>query len=97
MNLFRLGDGRLISPWHLATAVRQRAELKQFQIVQNSVGRFTIKFVSDCSLLAEAKETIRAGFRRVLGNEVTVAFDKVTEVPRTLGGKYMTALSELAD
>ena len=96
MNLFRLRDGQLISPWHLATAVRHCAEVKQFQIVQNSVGRFTVRFVSDHALIADAEEAIRGSFRHVLG-EVSVDFRRVLEIPRTAGGKYMTALSELAD
>ncbi len=96
MNLFRLGDGRLISPWHLATAVRECAAVKQFQIVQNSVQRFTVRFVSDCALTAEGEHTIVTGFRKVLGPEVSVGFQKVDEIARTRGGKYMTALSELA-
>jgi phenylacetate-CoA ligase len=97
MNLFRLRDGQLISPWHLATAVRNRTEVRQFQIVQNSVERFTIRFVSHCPLTAEAEEVIRGGFRKVLDNNVSVDFQRVTEVARTAGGKYMTALSELTN
>jgi len=97
MNLFRLRDGQLISPWHLATAVRNCAEVKQFQIVQNSTGRFTVRFVADCALIADAEEAIRGGFRRILGSEVLVDFQRVPEISRTAGGKYMTALSELAD
>jgi phenylacetate-CoA ligase len=67
INLFSLGDGRLISPWHLSTAVRQCGEVKQFQIVQNAVQRFTVRFVSDTALTAEAEQTIRIGFGKVLG------------------------------
>ena len=96
MNLFRMGDGRLISPWHLSTAVRERAEVKQFQIVQNSVQRFTVRFVSDRALTAEGEAAILAGFRKVLGPKMSVGFEKVQEIGRTRGGKYMTALSELA-
>ena len=97
MNLFRLRDGQLISPWHLATAVRNCAEMKQFQIVQNSVGRFTVRFVSDCALMAETEEMISRGFRKILGDDVSMNFQRVPEISRTAGGKYMTALSELAD
>jgi phenylacetate-CoA ligase len=97
MNLFRRGEGELISPWHLSSAVRSRIEVKQFQIVQNAVEQFTIRFISDCPLLAEAEEVIRQRFRRILGDEVTVEFQRMREIPRTAGGKYMTALSELAD
>jgi phenylacetate-CoA ligase len=95
MNLFRLGDGRLISPWHLSTAVRQCLEVRQFQIVQNSVQHFTVRFVAERPLTNEAEETVMGGFRKVLGREVMVAFQKVAEIARTRGGKYMTAVSEL--
>ena len=47
--------------------------------------------------LAEAEKTIRGSFREILGSEVSVDFQRVLEIPRTAGGKYMTALSELAD
>lgn len=97
MNLFRLRDGQLISPWHLASAVRDCAEVKQFQIVQNSVGRFTVRFVADCALMADSEDVIRGGFRKILGDDVSVTFQRVLEISRTAGGKYMTALSELAD
>jgi len=97
MNLFRREKGELISPWHLSSAVRSRAEVKQFQIVQNSVGRFTVRFVSDDALIAEAEEVIRKNFQKILGEGVSVGFQRVREIPRTAGGKYMTALSELTD
>ncbi len=83
MNLFRLHDGQLISPWHLSSAVRNCAEVKQFQIVQNAVGRFTVRFISDGALIADAEEIIQAGFRRILGDDVLVNFQRVLEIPRT--------------
>ena len=96
MNLFRMGDGRLISPWHLSTAVRQCAEVKQFQIVQNSIQRFTVRLVSERDLTEQGEEVIRGGFRKILGDEVSVDFQRIAEIPRARGGKYMTALSQIA-
>lgn len=96
MNLFRLRDRRLISPWHLSSAVRQRAELKQFQIVQNSVERYTVRFVSDRVLTGQAEEVIKGGFRKILGDEISLDFERLAEIPRARGGKYMTALSQIA-
>ena len=81
MNLFRLPGGRMISPWHLATAVRNAAEVKQFQIVQKSIGHFTVRFVSDCALVPDAEEGIRGGFRKILGTDVLVEFAKSAEDP----------------
>jgi phenylacetate-CoA ligase len=95
MNLFRRGEGELISPWHLSSAVRRCIEVKQFQVVQNSLGRFTVRFISDGPLLAEAEETILRDFRKIVGDRVIVDFQRVQEIPRTPGGKYMTALSEI--
>jgi len=96
MNLFRLRDGRLMSPWHLTSAVRNCAEVKQFQIVQKSIGHFTVRFVSDRALITDSEETIRRGFKKTLSGDVAVDFERVLNIPRTGGGKYMTALSELA-
>jgi len=95
MNLFRAG-GRKVSPWHLATAVRNVTQIKQFQIVQNSVASCTVKFVADSDLDEVAKSSVRSSFGRVLGNGVSVAFERVREIPRGPGGKYFTAFSELA-
>ncbi len=95
MNLFRRGEGELISPWHLSSAVRSREEVKQFQIIQNLLGRFTVRYIADATLITEAEEAIRSRFRKVLGDAISVEFQKVYEIPRTAGGKYMTALSEL--
>jgi len=94
MNLFRLGDGRLISPWHLATAVRQCPRIKQFQIVQKSIELCTIRYVADDAVAADAEDTVRADFRKVLG-DVQVVFERTDEIPRTVGGKYITARSEV--
>jgi phenylacetate-CoA ligase len=97
MNLFRRGEGELISPWHLSSGVRTRDEVKQFQIVQNSLGRFTLRYVADALLIPEAEEMIRKRFQEVLGDAISVNFQRVREIPRTAGGKYMTALSELPE
>jgi phenylacetate-CoA ligase len=97
MNLFRRGAGELISPWHLSSAVRSRDEVKQFQIVQTSLGQFTLRYIADDALIPEAEETIRKRFQAILGDAITVGFQRVREIPRTAGGKYMTALSELPE
>jgi phenylacetate-CoA ligase len=97
MNLFRRGEGELISPWHLSSGVRTRDEVKQFQIVQNSLGHFTLRYIADAPLIPEAEEMIRKRFQEVLGDAISVNFQRVPEIRRTAGGKYMTALSELPE
>jgi phenylacetate-coenzyme A ligase PaaK-like adenylate-forming protein len=96
MNLFRLNGGRLLSPWLLVAALRDRVEVRQFQIVQPAIDRFVVKFVDDQPMLPTRQELIRADFAKLVGPDAQVAFERVAEIPRTRGGKFMTALSELA-
>ena len=95
MNLFVLGDGRKIPPWPFCLAVRKRTEVKQFQIVQTSVSSYIVRVVTDSAFSAEAGQVIKAGFDQIAGIDVSVDFQRVPQVPRSPGGKYMTALSQI--
>jgi phenylacetate-CoA ligase len=95
MNLFLRGDGRKISPWPFCIVVRQRPEIKQFQIVQTSVTSYLVWLVTDSPFTAEAEQVIKAGFEKIAGIEVSINFQRVPQVQRTPGGKYMTALSQI--
>ncbi len=96
INLFRLSDGGLLSPWDLVVAVRNRRELRQFQIVQDDVDRYTINYAADAPASADSQNEIRAHFTRIIGIDTRVSFERIAEVPRTPGGKYMIALSKMA-
>ncbi|MFZ0889363.1 MAG: AMP-binding protein [Candidatus Binataceae bacterium] len=96
INLFRLKGGRLLSPWLLMGALRDRVEVRQFQIVQQATDRFLVKFVGDQPMPPTKQELIRADFAKIVAPDAQVAFERVAEIPRTRGGKFMTALSELA-
>jgi phenylacetate-CoA ligase len=95
IDLFGLGDGRLISPWALVVRLKTMPELKQFQIVQKTVERCLLRFVSDSELEAEAREWVRRVFCEVLGPGAQLELERVDEIKRSSGGKYATAISEL--
>jgi hypothetical protein len=95
MNLFVLGDGRKIPPWPFCLAVRKLTEVKQFQIVQTSVSSYSVRVVTDSAFSAEAGQVIKAGFDQIAGIDVSVDFQRVSQVPRSPGGKYMTELSQI--
>src|SRR5579872_525390 len=95
INLFRLPDGRLKSPWPLVGPLKRRAELHQFQIVQETHHHYLVRYVSDRELDHPAQEAIRVSFGRILDLEVTIAFQRMDSIPRTSGAKFMTALSLL--
>jgi phenylacetate-CoA ligase len=93
INLFRLPGGRLKSPWPLVGPLKARAEIRQFQIVQETHHDYLVRYVSDRELDADAQTKIRAGFNRILGIEANLSFARMGTIARTAGGKFMTALS----
>jgi phenylacetate-CoA ligase len=96
INLFRLRNGRLLSPWDMVEVVRRYREFRQFQLVQEELDRYVINFAAAGAIANKIKAEIRLEFARILGLEVTVSYQRVAEVPRTSSGKYMIALSKLA-
>jgi phenylacetate-CoA ligase len=96
INLFRLRNGRLLSPWDMVEVVRCYREFRQFQLVQEELDRYVINFAAEVPIAVKVEEEIRAKFAKILGIEVTVTYERVAEVPRTSSGKYMIALSNLA-
>ena len=97
INLFRLPGGVLKSPWPLVGPIKQRPEIRQFQIVQETYDHYIVRYVSDRALDTEAQRPIRTGFDSTLGIKAAVSFELMETIPRTAGGKFMTALSLLKD
>jgi phenylacetate-CoA ligase len=95
INLFRMADGRLISPWPLVGPLKQRAQIQQFQIVQETPHNYLVRYVSERELDGAAQGAIRASFGDILQLDATVSFLRVDSIARTAGGKFMTALSVL--
>ena len=94
--MFRLGNGKLLSPWTLVEFLRPRGDLKQYQIVQETPVSYVLNYAADAPLSAQAREEIRADFAKALEIDAEVEFERVAEVPRTSGGKFMIAISKLA-
>jgi phenylacetate-CoA ligase len=95
INLFRMPDGRLRSPWKLVGPLKFMPGLRQFQIVQRTVERYVVRYAADAPLSADAVTAIVAQFREILGFAALVELERVHEVPRAPSGKFMTILSEV--
>src|SRR5260370_21540781 len=95
VDLFRMTDGRMVSPYDLISLIKWRPEIRQFQIVQQEFDRYQLRYVSD-RLVSEDTETwIRDKFCGSLSSRVVVTFERVPEIARTPAGKFMPARSEL--
>ncbi len=95
INLFRLPGNRLVSPWPLVGPIKERPEIRQFQIMQETHYQYRLRYVSDRELDFEAHQQLRTAFGEILGIEAIVSFERVDAIARTAGGKFMTALSLL--
>jgi phenylacetate-CoA ligase len=96
INLFRMPDGRLKSPWPLVGPIKSRAEIRQFQIVQETHHHYVLRYVSDRELAPAAQQEICSAFGRILEIDATVSFERTDAIARTAGGKFMTALSRVS-
>jgi phenylacetate-CoA ligase len=96
INLFRLRDGRLLSPWVFVEVLREHKEFRQFQIVQEAIDRYTINYAADAPISATSQEQLRVDFAKFLGINATVNYERLAEIPRASGRKFMLAISRLA-
>ena len=96
MNLFRTADGNLITTWELVNILKRLPNIATFQIVQKSLDHILIKYVAQTPIGPGAESKIRSGFVPYLGPGVSIEFERVSEIPRTPGGKFMVTLSEVS-
>jgi phenylacetate-CoA ligase len=96
LNLFRVADGRLLSPWTFVEVLRDSRLFRQFQIIQEALDRYTLNFAADTPLTPEAREHFHTAFSKLVGTDITLSFEKFAEIPRTSGRKFMLAISRLA-
>jgi phenylacetate-CoA ligase len=96
-GLFRHADGRGYFPYLLTDSLRLTPGIKQYQLVQAAADAFRILYVADAALDGASQSHIGEEFQAVLGIPVAIAFERVGEFARTRSGKFLQALSELAD
>jgi phenylacetate-CoA ligase len=96
VNLFRMDDGRLISPWRLVDRIKRYPELGQFQVVQTKVETYCVRHTGGRPLSREIETQLRDDFRTLLAQpRASLSFEEVAEIPRTGSGKCLTAICEL--
>ncbi|MFB3904943.1 MAG: phenylacetate--CoA ligase family protein [Acidobacteriota bacterium] len=95
IDLFRLPSGQLISPWNLVVRIKFLPQLQQFQIVQKSLDRCVLRYVSNNGLTPEDRTSITCKFAEVLGQGVRIDFEPTDKIRRSASGKFMTAFSEV--
>jgi phenylacetate-CoA ligase len=94
-NMARDPAGRRFWPAIQAGAWLRIAPLRKIQLVQRSIGEVEVRFVMERDLSAEETTALRAQVQERLEYPFDVSFARVTEIPRTPGGKFEDFISEL--
>jgi phenylacetate-CoA ligase len=93
-DLITLPSGRIIHPQAVRTIFTVEDEVWQFQIVQYSSTRFSIKIVSSKAAdRQKLTERIAAGFAERFGSEVSIDISFVDSIDRTASGKFKPVIS----
>ena len=95
INLFRMPDGRVLSPWALVVRFKGLGLVRQFQIVQRTVRDFALRYVADHELAPQPRLRLSAELQTVLGPDVNLTFERCDAIERTRAGKFMTAISQV--
>jgi phenylacetate-CoA ligase len=97
-NLLRLPDGRRFWPLVGAFGYRDIAPVRQYQIVQRSLERVTLRLAVERALSATEEERLAAKLNEFLGYRFVVDFNYcVPAIPRGPGGKFEDFVCEMAD
>ncbi|NJD35492.1 MAG: phenylacetate--CoA ligase family protein [Betaproteobacteria bacterium] len=97
-NLLRLPDGRRFWPLVGAFGYRDVAPVRQYQIIQRSLERVTLRLAVERPLSVAEEAALAEKLVEFLGYRFVVDFDYCTpEIPRGPGGKFEDFICEIAD
>jgi phenylacetate-CoA ligase len=93
-DLITLPSGRIIHPQAVRTIFTLEEQVWQYQIVQDSSTRFSIKIVaSKAANRQKLKERVATGFAERFGSEVSTDISFVDSIDRTASGKFRPVIS----
>jgi phenylacetate-CoA ligase len=97
-GLLRRADGSQMLFTSLSSTFRDSPEIRQFQVIQPALQRFTVNAVRRDGVDAAPFEArIRQRFIDEFGADAELAFNYMDSIPRSPGGKYFAALCTIAE
>jgi phenylacetate-CoA ligase len=94
VDLFVLPAGGRVSPYTLINAIEVLDEIRQFQIVQESIDRVVVVVVPRGEFTSEAAARVGATLRPHLPG-IAIEIQIVASIAREPGGKYRMAMSRV--
>ena len=93
-DVIQLSDGRIVSALAVYCRLGPVPGIKQFQLVQEKLDRFTVKLIKETRFENKTTDEIKRILRQSLGNaEVDVLF--VDDIPKQGAGKLVPFISNV--
>ena len=90
-------DGRRIMFTDFSVVFRDSPAVKQYQVIQEELEKFTIRFVPvERADLATFRQTVRAAFKQQFGYDAEISFVAEKSIERDPGGKFHASISKVA-
>ena len=97
-NLLRLPDGRRFWPLVGAFGYREIAPVRQYQIIQRSLERVTLRLAAERPLTVAEESGLTEKLLEFLGHRFAVNFEYFTpNISRGPGGKFEDFICEIKD
>lgn len=98
-GLLRRPDGSQMLFTSLSPVFRTSPEIRQFQVVQHALDRFTVRAAPRRAGedMAAFEARVLTRFTAVFGPDIRISFDYLPEIPRTAGGKYFAAICDIPE
>ncbi len=88
-----LPNGKTV-PWNQLKSLMTHQHVRQFQLVQNDNGSFTIKYVPERNAdTKQLDELLLYRYRNLVGNSIEIKIEKTTLIPPAASGKSKLVVS----
>ena len=87
-------NGKPVYTFCLSMVVQEIGIVREYQIRQKSRQEVTLSLVLSADPTAQYLQSIEAGMKRLLGDEVTVTINRMDRIPRTAAGKLRHVVSD---
>jgi phenylacetate-CoA ligase len=89
-------DGRRIMFTDFSVVFRDSPAVKQYQVIQEELEKFTIRFVPvERADLATFRKTVKAAFKQQFGYDAEISFVAEKSIERDPGGKFHASISKV--
>ena len=86
VDMMVLRNGQKLSPYLLTTAVENDSAIRRYLLRQTTPTSLQIRYIAAPNCVANEK-AIAMSIERVVGNDVSISFQRVPSLPRTVRGK----------